>query len=278
MVRGKFYFHNGRLKASSGLTVQKNPEQQSIYEVIRLIDGIPLFVEDHLERLEVSAAMIFGEKQFDRREIVQNILALSEENTIREGNIKVIVSRQAMPGNKMQRLVFFIPHYYPTPETYRQGYNLKSLLLERPVPNAKVVNNYLTEATAKLKAADPSIDEILLIRHDGIITEGSKSNIFFVSGKKLITPAKNLVLEGITRKKIIALCAANNIECVESAEINLNSLPTLDGAFITGTSPKVMPVKNIDGVDFNIGNPLIRAISGWYDEMIAHYVKSFSRH
>jgi branched-chain amino acid aminotransferase len=277
-MQHQFFFQNGQLTPSSGLMTENIPSGKSIYEVIRLIDGIPLFVEDHLARLEDSSKMIFGENTVDRREIIRNILELSKKNAVIEGNVKIIICKQAPAGSDTLRLIFFIPHHYPTPEAYAQGYALKSLILERPVPNAKVINKNLTQTAEKLKAANPSIDEILLLRHDGIITEGSKSNIFFVSGTKLITPAKNLVLEGITRQKIIAVCEANTIECEESRSLKLTDLVKMDGAFITGTSPKVMPVKRIDNVTLDAENQLIRDISIRYDTMIRQYLKHFRRH
>jgi branched-chain amino acid aminotransferase len=120
------------------------------------------------------------------------------------------------------------------------------------------------------------IYEVLLVNEDGLITEGSRSNIFFIENDQLITPPENLVLAGITRNLVIQVCQDENIPF---AEKNL-TYPELSGcsaAFITGTSPKVLPVNKIDDFRFHTGNPIMLAIIRKYNEMIGEYLAKTSR-
>ena len=54
----KFYMINGKLESTDGLEVFDKIKNLPIYEVIRVIDGIPLFLEEHLERMRKSAFLI----------------------------------------------------------------------------------------------------------------------------------------------------------------------------------------------------------------------------
>jgi branched-chain amino acid aminotransferase len=56
-------------------------------------------------------------------------------------------------------------------------------------------------------------------------------------------------------------------------EVNFNELQQFDAAFITGTSPKILPIKKIDNFTFNHQNKIVRQLMKKYDELIAGYLK-----
>ncbi len=83
------------------------------------------------------------------------------------------------------------------------------------------------------------------------------------------------VLPGITRLKVIEIANDLNIDCIEE-NINYKSLQSYDGAFITGTSPKVLPVCKIDEITFDPEYPTISLIMQGYEEMVIRDIESFS--
>ena len=87
-----------------------------------------------------------------------------------------------------------------------------------------------------------------------------------------MTPPKKNVLAGVTRQKVILLCKENNIECIEQ-EIRVSQLSNFEAAFFSGTSPKVLPVKSIDQINFDPGNELLKRLIKLYDEEIKRYIK-----
>ena len=100
------------------INVSEEPVQ--LYEVIRIIGGIPIFLSDHLERLYQSARLS-GNLQLPCPEsvtaLITNFLASSKRNT---GNIKLsftFLQRTIEPKCELN----FIPHYYPTNEEYTNG-------------------------------------------------------------------------------------------------------------------------------------------------------------
>jgi branched-chain amino acid aminotransferase len=275
-MKGKYFFSDGNFKNLTDTDFTKIPAGSAIYEVIRIIDGIPLFVEDHLERLENSAKIVFKHALINTSDLIKNIVLLSRKNQIDKGNIRLIIRpNQSKAKLGLQTTIFFLPHSYPAPSDYNRGFQLKSLIMERQNPNAKVMNQLLAEKVQKMKEEYQNLDEVLLIREDGVVTEGSKSNIFFVKDNKVITPDKNIVLAGITRQKIMDILVENKIDCIEKPNLTIAEITKMDGAFISGTSPKVMPVSKIDEIVYDVNNDMIKRIAALYENLIGKYIATF---
>jgi branched-chain amino acid aminotransferase len=78
---------------------------------------------------------------------------------------------------------------------------------------------------------------------------------------------------GITRQKTIRLAENLNIQ-VKETEIELNKLSNYDAAFITGTSPKILPIKKVDQITFIPQNEIVRQLITSYDVLIENYLAS----
>jgi branched-chain amino acid aminotransferase len=267
--RGKYLIRKNELLACAGFDFDALTMRQSVYEVIRLMDGVPLFLEKHIQRMYRSLTLAGDQGFFDPDIVKEMISTLSATNKIETGNVKLVYPLdQSKERNGL--VAFFIPHSYPTPEMYRDGIEMLSLSAGRPNPNAKITNLSLRRQANQL-IADNNIYEVLLINEQELITEGSRSNIFFIRDDRIITPPEDLVLPGITRNCVIEICRNHQIPLNEK-KIHYAELSSFSAAFITGTSPKVLPVRRIDGVEFNADNPLVRRIMESYDLKILEYV------
>jgi branched-chain amino acid aminotransferase len=113
--------------------------------------------------------------------------------------------------------------------------------------------------------------EVLLVDRHGRITEGSRSNVFFVKGNRFYTAPASQVLGGVTRKKVLqclhGLGFTVIVEAVSAIEIG-----SFEAVFLTGTSPGVLPVNYIDAVYFKTDNPSVRQLMAQYDLMIEAYL------
>jgi branched-chain amino acid aminotransferase len=96
-----------------------------------------------------------------------------------------------------------------------------------------------------------------------MITEGSRSNIFFVKGEILVTAPDNLILNGITRKHILEICRNNYIP-VELRCVDAGDISEYDSVFMTGTSPMVLPFNRIDDITFNVEYPVMERLRELY--------------
>ena len=90
-------------------------------------------------------------------------------------------------------------------------------------------------------AMDDAADEAALVR-DGMISEGSHTNIFFVKNGTVIThPADNHILNGITRMIVLELCQNLDIPVIERP-IDEDEVEHMDEAFFTGTTTQIASI------------------------------------
>jgi len=261
-ILGETYTINGRSAEVSGLIPDMSAD--IYYEVVRLIDGKFLFLDDHLERLEHSlagAGILFPGKD----EIKDNLRLLLKSNSLSQGNIRICL--QSSIQNGVHLLCYFIPYFYPSDSMYLEGVDLHTYPHIRPTPGIKKWDNaFRTSVNSYIR--DKGIYEAVLLNSVNQITEGSRSNIFFIdTEEQLITPPEQLILPGITRKYVLAIAKSHNITVREEL-VSLDSLNTYVSAFISGTSPKVLPVKRLDNYRFEVANTLLQTLRDQFELLI----------
>ncbi|MCR5481233.1 MAG: aminotransferase class IV [Clostridia bacterium] len=241
----------------------------SLYEVIRIIDGKPLFFEEHFERLVSSAASIGKTVEFTASELRDAIYGLAHDNDVLNNNIKIVLN--GFETCSFGRLfLYFIESIYPSASDYENGVKTALFSAVRENPNAKIINRTLRERTNAFIESKGIFEAILINRRDEI-TEGSRSNLFFIKNDRLYTSPAEGVLLGVTRKRIMEICGRNDIEIVE-APIGADKIDTFDAAFISGTSPKVLPVREIGNLKLDCKNRLLQSLMRLYDEEVAGYL------
>ncbi len=257
-----YFIFNGELRDTS--VFETSGYSGGVYEVLRVDEGIPLFLEEHLDRFYISAVIAGKTLRFRRADIVSFLRILIQKNGIKEGNILI--------SCKTDLKAFFIPHDYPETGAYETGVRCGVLYAERITPNAKVLETSVRQQANRLMA-DEGYYEVLLVDHAGRITEGSRSNVFFIQGDCLVTPPGHEVLLGITRQKTIQLARNLGIPFRE-AEVKLEELNGFQAAFLTGTSPKILPLFQIGDRRLNPQNPLMQQLRVEYDELIRAYIRA----
>ncbi|MCE5220793.1 MAG: aminotransferase class IV [Clostridium sp.] len=242
-------------------------EDKIIYEVLRVINGKPIFLETHLRRMKNSFELINKEFKFSYEEINMEINDLIKTENKSEGNIKITYGVH----EKILR-IFFIEHSYPSSEMYQSGVKTILYFGERENPNAKIVNeNFREKVNREIK--DKNAYEAILVDKNGYITEGSKSNIFMVKDNELLTSPIKAVLPGVTRGEIIKIAKKIGIE-IKEVEYKYSDIDKLDGMFISGTSPKILPIKEVNDISLNPNNIIIRKLRIEYDNEINRYIKN----
>ena len=229
-----------------------------VYEVIRFTNGKPQFLPEHYARLQNSLGAIGREVPFNCETLGQSIAELAEEGQIKEHNIKLEVD---LSGHGM---LYLNPTHYPSPEQYAEGVRTELFHGERKNPHIKMMDQALRDATdAAIK--DHDLYEVILVDRDGQITEGSRSNVFFIKNGELYTSPLHQVLPGVTRDKIIEIVKGKGI-AVHEDPISASTIADFDAAFICGTSPKVLPIASLEDVTYDVNDPLLRDLMDWYDE------------
>jgi len=263
------YLANGQVKKVPDF----EPEVGALvyYEVVRLIEGRFLFLEDHLLRLRnslLNSGLSYPGKQI----ILGNLKQLLLSNSIENGNIRICLQDREQ-GQEL--LCYFIPYHYPTTTEYQLGVQLITFSHERPSPGIKRWDgDFRTRVRGAIR--EKQAYEALLLNRRREITEGSRSNVFFVDRHNtLITPPVKHILPGITRNYVLK-CAR------ESGMAVLEEVPTLTAAmgypacFISGTSPKVLPVREIDGQSFYADHPLVRKLMDQFELLVEQKLETIN--
>jgi branched-chain amino acid aminotransferase len=244
----------------------------SIYEVVRIIDGIPLFFEDHFRRLQKSCDN-FDYSPHKYNELNNILKQLIQINKFSSGNYKI--EYRFFPL-QVELFVYQIQHFYPSKEMFNCGVKLKTFKAERPNPNVKqsIINNKIRNLTDGM-INNSEIFEVVLINDNNEVTEGSRTNIFFVDNRTIYSAPRTQILEGITRAKVIEIIKDLRFQLVEK-QILSTDLNFFSGCFLTGTSPKVLPVNSLDNYKYDVNLTSIQEIANHYDKAISNYCNSFT--
>ncbi|MDA3943530.1 MAG: aminotransferase class IV [Bacteroidetes bacterium] len=264
-----YFVQNKELISSCDFNVEKLDNQGYVYEVVRVMQAVPLFLEDHLKRMYNSLALANSEPKVSSDFVRNSLLKLISFNKVDYGNIKIIIGNP-QDAHKPFYAAWFQPHFYPSDANYEQGVKVAFLEHERPDPNAKIWHTNYQELVRETKLRQGVFE--LLLSNDGKVTEGSKSNIFLIKDQAIYTPPELEVLNGITRQKVILLANQNNIHLVEKS-VRKADIAAADALFLSGTSPKILPVSMIlPDKQFQTDHPLLRKMIGLYDALIENYI------
>lgn len=267
---GKYYIYNGKLLDTAVDNMPDSSGRQTVYEVIRLINGVPLFLEDHYERMGNSMEKTGAKLHLSCSELAGQICSAAKANDNMNCNVKVMIISNE---DHTDTLLYNSKSFYPDKHMFESGVSVGLLQLERQNPNVKLINNDYRE-TADRKMREGNFFEVLLYSRDGSITEGSKSNVFFVKGNKIFTSPGTHVLMGITRKYVIEACRTAGYEVTE-AFTHVDTLEEVDGIFLSGTSIKVLPVANVEQMTFKSSvNPVVQAVGREYDKILNKYIEA----
>lgn len=260
----RFFVHNGQLLPTTNFTDSMVEGETVVYEVVRVVGSTPVFATEHLSRLQASIKNS-NLPALAKNSAASSLRMLTEKNPVTEKNVRIAYSVSASPPVR-NLTVYYIPSRYPTRIEKQEGVVLECIDAERSNPTVKVENKSLRELTNKIIESHRCY-EVILVNAQGEITEGSRSNIFFISNDRIFTAPEAKVLSGITRQKVIQICHSLNFELVERC-IGIRELTFMDGCFLTGTSPGVLPASRIGQVSMNVSIPIIQAISTEYEKMV----------
>lgn len=242
-INGKWIVQNGELILASNAKIVLD---KSFYEVIRVCDGKIIFLEEHLDRLMKSIEKAKVNLNFDKCEIEKWIKILKAKLNISNQNIKIVVER----SENRRISIYPLESHYPADKLYREGIEVDWIKVQRKNPEIKLWNqNYKTIVNNAIN--ENNVFEVLLCDDDGFITEGSKSNVFFIMKGEVFTAPKSRVLNGITRQKVIEAIEISRVKLIER-ELSISDLNKVDGAFLTGTSLNILPIRRIGTKEFEL--------------------------
>lgn len=235
------------------------------YDAIHVWRGRFFRLEDHLDRFERSIAKRRFNFEFSRDDVRDILTECVRRSGLRDSMTMIIATRGDMRGpsfdlrNCSSRFIAWADPYYGVVSEAQAVDGVPVIISHVPrVPADSIdptVKNFarLDFADALFDAYDKGCEHALLLDHQGNVTEGRGWNVFAVFGGTVVTPDSG-VLEGITRKTVLELCARGNLE-PRVAALPGSELARADEIFMASTAGGLMPVNCIDGVRIGNGTP-----------------------
>ncbi|GIX13784.1 MAG: branched-chain amino acid aminotransferase [Paracoccaceae bacterium] len=142
---------------------------------------------------------------------------------------------------------------------------------KRPSPetapsHAKAAGLYMICTMSKHAAEAKGCSDALMLDYRGYVAEATGANVFFVKDGRVHTPTPDCFLDGITRRTVIGLLKARQVEVVER-HIEPAEMEGFEQCWLTGTAAEVTPVAEIGPYSFEVG-ALTRAIAEDYDKLV----------
>jgi len=247
-----------------------------VWEGLRVHGGKVAFLKDHLDRLWEGAAALDLDIGLTQEALTARIFETLQANDMTEDvHIRLMVTRglRSTPYQDPRVVIsaatiVIAPEFKkPDPKTAENALSLYTVSVRRgradvqdPGLNSHSKINCITACIQAIKAgADPQ----------GFVATCNSTHFFIVRGGEVWTSSGDYCLGGITRRKIIDLCKANDIPVFEK-NFSLMKCYGADEAFTTGTFAGLAPVGQIDGRQIGKGKRglMVKRLQGLYLDLI----------
>lgn len=248
-----------------------------IYEVIKIYrNKKPFLLDWHLERLANSAKGInIPLQKIGGIGKIESVIKKLIELGPPEGALYLEITRGAdekrthgCPGNLKPTVIAWVQELEEIPdEQYKNGVKVITHPDWRTaIADVKHVNRLMNEWIYQ-KAQEEDAFEAVLIR-DGMITEATSNSVFLVIDGELFTSALNKgILPSITRRFVIRLASEKEIP-VNEVELPVEFLRKAEEVFLSGTGIEVLPVRTVDGIEFDAPGPVTSVLQERFSEKL----------
>jgi branched-chain amino acid aminotransferase len=223
------------------------------FEMLKLYEGRPFALEDHLNRLEHTTEGIFLE--WDRPTFESEIAALLGANRELDAELRLVLTRGG------RRLAIIEP-----PHAFEHGLSLSSVEYQPTIVLTGLKTlSYSANMTATRIAKRDGADEALLVGPDGTVMEAPTSTIFWVDGDgNLHTPKLEAgILASITRDRIMQVAPVE-----ESDAYQLRHVLDASEVFLASSLREVQGVSSLDGLEYACPGPVTERVAGLLAERI----------
>jgi branched-chain amino acid aminotransferase len=202
------------------------------FEVMRLYQGRPFALEDHLARLHRTCAGL--RLEIDHDAVVAEVQALLHAAGPADALLRLILTRGGHRIGTIEALPVAAATARVGTVTYAPN---------RVLDGLKTLS-YAGNMLAGRLAREQGFDEALLVTPHGRVLEGPTWSFFWVSGERVLTPPlEDRILDSITRRYVIEVCEAEEAICT------LDDVRAADEAFIASTLREVQPIAAVDDIE-----------------------------
>lgn len=248
----RFLENDAAMLHVSDMSVQRG---YAVFDFLRTVNTVPLFLDDHLDRFFDSATAMHMRVGKTKEELTVVIHELIKRSSIADAGIRIMLtggySADSYHPSKPNLIITCNAVRTTTKADFDKGFSVLTYEYQRELPHIKSIN-YLMAVWLQPMLKMQQADDVLYFSKQSI-TEFPRSNVFVITAdNKLVTPSRN-ILHGITRKKILSL--ATEILAVEERDIAVDELLHAFEVFTTSTTKKIMPVIKVNSKLINDGKP-----------------------
>ena len=223
---------------------------RAAFETLRVYDGVPFRLAQHVDRLVRSAASLgLPPPDADAVRELAGLALTAASGHPGDASLRLYWTPGA-PGEKPTAvaLVSAVPDWIE--EARKRGQRLISLPFPARwapwlLPGTKSVS-YATNVAAEAEAKRRGADDAVLVDLDGTVLEGPVTNVWWRDGTRLLTPSLELgILAGETRAALIELARSLGYE-TEEGTYRLDRLLAAEEVFTSSSVREVMPVITVD--------------------------------
>jgi branched-subunit amino acid aminotransferase/4-amino-4-deoxychorismate lyase len=212
-----------------------------VFEVVRIYDGRPFALPDHLDRIERSAANLRLGYEVPRPQLEVEIPQLLEARggATFDGLLRIVLTR----GGRRLLLTEAMP---PSPERVRLAF--VTFAPTRVLDGIKSLS-YAGNMLASRLAKERGFDEALLVTPHGRVLEAPTASIFWVAddGAICTPPLDEHILASITRDRVMQVVR------VQERPLTSGELLGAREAFLASTTREVQAVAAVDEAEFEDG-------------------------
>lgn len=233
-----------------------------VYEVIPVFAGKPLRLQSHLDRLQNSLNRISLDNpnsDEDWRAIFDRLI---QDNPGEDRAIYLQVTRGTYPKRDLAikpdypATVFVMIMHVPSPNIAKISRGISAVTVDDFRWNACDIKSTALVANVMLRqqATEAGVEDAILIKN-GIVTEGTASNVFIIKDGIISTPPTGqTLLPGITRDLVIEIARNANIK-VQERHLNEAELYGADEIWMTSSTREIAPVIALNGEPVGDGKP-----------------------
>lgn len=251
-----------------------------VYDATMTRDGVILYAEDHIDRFFNSMRLMRFEPNFSKRELEAELQKVVDAADARDNFLYWQITRGTGP-RQHEFLPGVTPNLwiYAVPKSYANLAETVDVITVEDTRffhcNVKTLN-LLPNVIAAQRAAEAGCSESIFIRPDGFVTETAHSNCHILKDGALIThPADNLILPGIARKHLIAMCHTLGVP-VEERPFTRQELMDADEVLISASSVFAQRVAHVDGQE--VGGKAIALHKKLVDALIEEFERYIAAH
>lgn len=259
-----------------------------IFEVIAGFGSNLLDLQEHLNRLQRSAAILGMELPWKNEELVFELQELIKIHSWPKSFVRIVITRGSTPGlcpaenTEYTKIVYLSPQTITDKNISENGATLKLKKLGYTYREEVAKTNDYKRSIQFLANSAHKNQDILWFNSSQEITECSAANIFFIGRHgdylEIVTPSHQCgLLRGVTRARILTLLKNANI-LAEEQIIFRDEIAKYDEAFMTSSVKGLIPIEKIDDKRFQTTRPtstffhIKRLYDAWVTSQIGYEI------